>query len=85
MAELGEAATAFHAEIGAAARTLGVDVVIAVGGDLAAGYGGRLVATPADAAAALRTLLEPGDVVLVKGSRAARLESVAEALAGAPV
>ena len=84
MAELGEAAPGFHAEIGASAAELGIDVVLAVGGRLAAGYGGLPAATPAEAAGLLRELLEPGDVVLVKGSRVARLETVAEALVGAP-
>ena len=84
MAELGEGAAAFHAEIGAAAAELGIDVVIAVGGGLAARYGGLPAAKPAEAAGLVRELLEPGDVVLVKGSRVARLETVAEALVGAP-
>lgn len=84
MAELGADSARYHAEIGAAARELGVDALVAVGGGLAAEYGGTVVGTPAEAAALLRELLEPGDVVLVKASRAAGLESVAEALAGAP-
>jgi UDP-N-acetylmuramoyl-tripeptide--D-alanyl-D-alanine ligase len=85
MAELGEDAAGFHAEVGAVAAELGVDVVIAVGGGLAAKYGGLPTATPAEAAGLLRELLEPGDVVLVKGSRVARLETVAEALVASPV
>lgn len=85
MAELGPGAPGYHAEVGAAARELGVDVVIAVGGALAARYGGTLVPTPAAAADVLRDTIEPGDTVLVKGSRVARLEQVAQALAGAPV
>ena len=84
MAELGEGAPRFHAEIGDAARELGVDVVVAVGGDLAAEYGGTLVPAGADAAALLRELLRPGDVVLVKASRAMRLETVAETLTAVP-
>jgi UDP-N-acetylmuramoyl-tripeptide--D-alanyl-D-alanine ligase len=84
MAELGEGSADFHAGIGAAAAELGIDVVVAVGGGLAARYGGLPAATPAEAAGLLRELLEPGDVVLVKGSRVARLETVAEALVGAP-
>jgi UDP-N-acetylmuramoyl-tripeptide--D-alanyl-D-alanine ligase len=83
MAELGEGALRFHEEVGAAARELGVDVVFAVGGDLAARYGGTLLATPEEAAERLRELLEPDDVVLVKGSRVARMEAVADALVGA--
>jgi UDP-N-acetylmuramoyl-tripeptide--D-alanyl-D-alanine ligase len=85
MAELGEGAAGFHAEIGAATAELGIDVVVAVGGGLAARYGGLPAATPTEAAGLLRELLEAGDVVLVKGSRVARLETVAEALVGSPV
>ena len=84
MAELGPDAKRYHDEVGAATRELGVDVVIAVGGELATRYGGTRVETPAKAATLLRELLEPGDVVLVKASRVHRLETVAEALAGAP-
>ena len=83
MAELGEDAAAYHAQVGAAAAELGIDVVVAVGSGEPAHYGGLPVATPADAASLLRELIEPGDVVLVKGSRVARLEQVAEALVGA--
>ncbi len=36
-----------------------------------------LAASPAEATERLREILQPGDVVLVKGSRAAGLESVA--------
>jgi len=81
MAELGADAPRYHEQIGKAARNLGVDVVIGVG-ELARAY------EPddwcADAAAAIgmaRTVIHPGDHVLVKGSRAAGLERVAEALA----
>jgi UDP-N-acetylmuramoyl-tripeptide--D-alanyl-D-alanine ligase len=84
MAELGPDAPRYHAEVGDAAGELGVDVLIAVGGALAARYGGTRVGTPGEAAALLRDLLEPGDVVLVKASRVHRLETVAEALVGAP-
>jgi UDP-N-acetylmuramoyl-tripeptide--D-alanyl-D-alanine ligase len=80
MAELGKGAPGFHADVGTAVRELGVDVVVAVGGDLAAAYGGTLVTGGAEAAAVLRELLRPGDVVLVKASRAMRLETVAETL-----
>ena len=84
MAELGPEAARYHAAVGDAARELGVDVLIAVGGELAARYGGTPAGTPEEAAALLRDLLEPGDVVLVKASRVHRLETVAEALVGAP-
>ena len=85
MAELGLEAPAFHRGVGEAARTVGVDVVVAVGGALAEEYRADvLAATAAEAADLVRALLEPGDVVLVKASRAARLETIADALAGVP-
>jgi UDP-N-acetylmuramoyl-tripeptide--D-alanyl-D-alanine ligase len=86
MAELGDGAARFHREVGERARRLQVDVVIGVGGALAAEYApDRLAPDVRAAVALLRELLEPGDVVLLKGSRAAALETVAEGLAGAPV
>jgi UDP-N-acetylmuramoyl-tripeptide--D-alanyl-D-alanine ligase len=79
MAELGDDAPAYHEEIGALVRSLGVERVVAVG-ELARAYGGDWVASAADAAARARELVERGDVVLVKGSRAVGLEVVAENL-----
>jgi UDP-N-acetylmuramoyl-tripeptide--D-alanyl-D-alanine ligase len=85
MAELGPDAPRYHEQVGAAARELGVDVVVGVGA-LARGYGGDAWAPDAAAAVELvRSVVEPGDAVLVKASRALALETVAEALAGAPV
>ncbi len=81
MAELGPDAASYHEEIGELAKNL--DLVIGVG-ELARGYApDEWVATAAEAAAVARELLQPGDVVLVKGSRAVGLEIVADALAGA--
>jgi UDP-N-acetylmuramoyl-tripeptide--D-alanyl-D-alanine ligase len=79
MAELGEGARAYHEEIGALVRELGIEHVIAVGG-LARVYGGEWVADAAGAAERLRAAVRPGDVVLVKGSRSVGLEVVAENL-----
>ena len=75
MAELGEHGPAQHRRIARVADELGVEVV-AVG---TRDYGG---ATVPDAAAALVALgeLGPDDAVLVKGSRVAGLEKLAEAL-----
>jgi UDP-N-acetylmuramoyl-tripeptide--D-alanyl-D-alanine ligase len=85
MAELGPGAPGYHEEIGRLAAELGVDVVVGVG-DLARGYGGSAWVAAADEAIPLvRSLVRPGDVVLVKGSRAVGLEVVAEALTGAAV
>jgi UDP-N-acetylmuramoyl-tripeptide--D-alanyl-D-alanine ligase len=86
MAELGSGAAAYHQEIGREAARHGVDVLLAVG-DLARGYvDGGVPATSwapdAEAAAAeAAELVRPGDVVLVKASRAVGLERVAEVLA----
>jgi UDP-N-acetylmuramoyl-tripeptide--D-alanyl-D-alanine ligase len=79
MRELGPQGPAYHEEVGALVRELGIERVIAVG-ELARAYGGEWVATPAEAATRLREILEPGDVVLVKGSLAVGLEVVAENL-----
>ena len=81
MRELGPEGPAYHAEIGELVRALGIEHVIAVG-ELARAYGGDWVATAAEAAAELKRELEPGDVVLVKGSLAVGLEAVAENLGG---
>jgi UDP-N-acetylmuramoyl-tripeptide--D-alanyl-D-alanine ligase len=75
MAELGRDAPRYHREVGA--LTTGLDVVVGVG-QLARDYGPTHWVADAEAAAKLlRELIEPGDVVLVKGSRAVGLERVA--------
>ena len=51
---------------------------------LAKAYGGEWVENAAQAAERAPELVQPGDVVLVKGSRAVGLEVVAEALTGVP-
>jgi UDP-N-acetylmuramoyl-tripeptide--D-alanyl-D-alanine ligase len=79
MRELGPEGPAYHEEIAALVRQLGIERVIAVG-ELARAYGGEWVATAAEAAERLRAELRPGDVVLVKGSLAVGLEVVAENL-----
>jgi UDP-N-acetylmuramoyl-tripeptide--D-alanyl-D-alanine ligase len=79
MRELGPQAPAYHEEIGALVRELGIEQVIAVG-ELARAYGGDWVATADEAAERLRAALRPGDVVLVKGSLAVGLAVVAENL-----
>jgi UDP-N-acetylmuramoyl-tripeptide--D-alanyl-D-alanine ligase len=92
MAELGADSAAYHLEIGALVTALGIDVLIAVG-ELGRHYADMtedtiVTARAADAREAAqlaRGTVEPGDVVLVKGSRAFGLEAVAEALAEVPV
>jgi UDP-N-acetylmuramoyl-tripeptide--D-alanyl-D-alanine ligase len=86
MAELGHAAPAYHEEIGREAARHGVDVLLAVGelsrAYLDGGVGEQHWAPDAESAAAeVAGLIQPGDVVLVKASRAVGLERVAEALA----
>lgn len=85
MRELGAGAAGFHREIGARAADAGIALVVAVGehaGDYAAGHGGevRLTADAKEAAALVPSLIEPGDVVLVKASRGVGLERVTRAL-----
>ncbi|MBX5470286.1 MAG: UDP-N-acetylmuramoyl-tripeptide--D-alanyl-D-alanine ligase [Thermoleophilaceae bacterium] len=81
MAELGPDAERYHREIGAHAERLGIDVLITVGElalGFAAGFGGEThpVATPEEAGALLEEIAQPGDRVLVKGSRSVGLERV---------
>jgi UDP-N-acetylmuramoyl-tripeptide--D-alanyl-D-alanine ligase len=75
MAELGVDEQAEHAGIGAHARALGIQVLAVA----APGYGGEDVATVEEAVVALDDLSD-GDAVLVKGSRVAGLERLAEIL-----
>jgi UDP-N-acetylmuramoyl-tripeptide--D-alanyl-D-alanine ligase len=80
MAELGDEAPHFHAEVGRDAEA--IDVVIGVG-RLARDYEpDEWVATAVEAIALARELVQPGDAVLVKGSRSVGLEIVADALIG---
>jgi UDP-N-acetylmuramoyl-tripeptide--D-alanyl-D-alanine ligase len=83
MAELGTASAAAHAEVAAAATELGVDELVTV--DAPDFRAGRAVGDVDAALALLRAELEPGDVVLVKASRAAGLDRVASALLAEPV
>ncbi len=86
MLELGPDERRFHAELGVQAREAGVDALVTVG-DLAVhagpAWGGEefvAVENAAQAAARVEEIVEPGDTVLVKGSRGVGLEVVAEAL-----
>ncbi|MGH3038927.1 MAG: UDP-N-acetylmuramoyl-tripeptide--D-alanyl-D-alanine ligase [Gaiellaceae bacterium] len=91
MAELGPDASSYHRDIGAAAARAGVDVLVAIG-PLARSYlegahgvpDTRWAPTVEKGLAELRPVLRPGDLVLVKGSRALGLEVIAEALAVVP-
>ncbi len=84
MAELGAHAAEFHRDVGAEAARSGVAALVAVG-PLAREYArpelpAVLVANAEQAAEAALELLRPGDVVLIKGSRAVGLEAVAAKL-----
>jgi UDP-N-acetylmuramoyl-tripeptide--D-alanyl-D-alanine ligase len=88
MAELGPDGPAYHRELGRLAGKLGVGALVGVG-PLARDYVAAAVEVPTrrwtptaeDGLAQVEALLRPGDCVLVKGSRAIGLESIAEALA----
>ena len=74
MAELGPGAEGYHREIGAHARQLGIGPIVGVG-EPARDYAPDEWAPDPDAAVALVDgLLEPGDALLVKGSRSVGLE-----------
>jgi UDP-N-acetylmuramoyl-tripeptide--D-alanyl-D-alanine ligase len=81
MAELGNDGERFHREIGRRAHEVGVDVLVTVGEEalpLAAAFDGEkhAVQSPEEARAILEELAQPGDRVLIKGSRSAGLERV---------
>ncbi|MEU6081984.1 UDP-N-acetylmuramoyl-tripeptide--D-alanyl-D-alanine ligase [Streptomyces sp. NPDC047108] len=92
MAELGDESLAEHDAVGRLAVRLNVSKLVAVGGQEAAwldmgakneGSWGEESVHVSDAEAAidlLRTELRPGDAVLVKASRSAGLERIAQAL-----
>jgi UDP-N-acetylmuramoyl-tripeptide--D-alanyl-D-alanine ligase len=80
MGELGPGSAGYHREVGAHARAHGIDVLIGVGLPARDYDPDELVADPGEAAELLAGRLEPGDAVLVKGSRSAGLEAVAEQL-----
>ncbi|HEY6032340.1 MAG TPA: hypothetical protein VIU44_17350, partial [Gaiellaceae bacterium] len=87
MAELGPEAPRWHREVGETVARLGVAELVAVG-ELARGYldgadgvSAHVADSAAEAAGVLRAILQPGDVVLVKGSRSVGLEAVAENIA----
>lgn len=98
MKELGALSQREHAQVGEAAVRLGIDILVGAGVEMAHATsaaarlaGGRLavhptriahVRNPSDAAAVVRSLWRPGDVLLVKGSRGMKMERVVEALCG---
>lgn len=85
LGELGDASSALHREVGATARSAGVERLATVGihsaeASAAFGEGAEHFADQPALIAHLRNQLIAGDSVLVKGSRSARMESVVGAL-----
>jgi UDP-N-acetylmuramoyl-tripeptide--D-alanyl-D-alanine ligase len=78
MAELGDESERYHAEIASLIEQLGFALVVAVGEEAPAYLGGADGVSVADAASfgEIAPLLEPGDAILVKGSRAVGLEGI---------
>ncbi|HEX8311186.1 MAG TPA: UDP-N-acetylmuramoyl-tripeptide--D-alanyl-D-alanine ligase [Chthoniobacteraceae bacterium] len=91
MGELGAEAERGHRQVGEVAAALKFDYLITVGEEAgwiaeAAATGGvetHRYGTTEEAAAALREFAKEGDLVLVKGSRSARMERIVEALQSA--
>jgi UDP-N-acetylmuramoyl-tripeptide--D-alanyl-D-alanine ligase len=93
MLELGREGPALHRRAGEAIAALGLDILVGVG-ELAAGIcdgalaGGMpqahvfKAATSKDAVPLLRNILDRGDIVLIKGSRAVGMDVIIRALAG---
>jgi UDP-N-acetylmuramoyl-tripeptide--D-alanyl-D-alanine ligase len=92
MLELGDAARDLHQQVGRAAAAAKIDLVVAVGGAATDGVlsgaiagglrGGQVYRFPTSAIAAegIATLIAPGDLVLVKGSRGTRTDLIVDRL-----
>ena len=92
MLELGDRSIALHEAVGRVAAAAGVDLLIAVGGEAAGALvrgaiangllpaRTRHLATSVEAAEAAASLIQPADLVLVKGSRGIRTDKVVDRL-----
>jgi UDP-N-acetylmuramoyl-tripeptide--D-alanyl-D-alanine ligase len=90
MGELGAESERGHRRVGEVAGELAIDYVISVGSEAqfisesAKQSGAGQVShmgTTEEATSMLRELARPGDLVLVKGSRSAKMEKIVEGLA----
>ena len=89
MGELGPSAAELHAEVGAFARSQGIDGLFALGADSAAavqafGEGARHFVDAEVLLEAARAEVAGGATLLVKGSRFMRMERITDALAADP-
>jgi len=90
MKELGDYAESAHKEVGKAAAKSGLYMIVTVGelalniaeGAKSAGFQGEIrnYYTTEEAATAVKDFVQPGDIVLVKASRAMATEKIVEAL-----
>lgn len=85
MAELGENAINYHAEVGKTARQKGIDSLLAVGklsehAVKAFGEGAKIYASKDALVADLKGMLSSQSIVLIKGSRSSGMEVVTDAL-----
>jgi UDP-N-acetylmuramoyl-tripeptide--D-alanyl-D-alanine ligase len=92
MLELGDQAVALHEGVGRAAAAAGIDRLVAVGGDAAraladaAVAGGMspdhvlMVADSGVAASLVAALVQPADLILVKGSHGIRTDQIVDRL-----
>ena len=90
LGELGANAEELHCEIGRTARSAGIERLVSVGSLSAAashafGSGGRHFETQDALRQALTSELTADDCVLVKGSRAARMDQIVDALCAGEV
>ena len=91
MLELGASSPHLHREVGRKGAALGMDWIVAVQGDArffleGAAEGGmprermKFFPNASEAAKFCRAIIQPGDVVLVKGSRGVQMEKIIDAL-----
>ncbi len=92
MLELGEYSRSAHLEVGKYAAEAGTDLLVTVGNEAKAIAEGALAENPRlecyicrdnpEAAGLLKKALKPGDVVLIKGSRAMKTDEIVSSLLG---